>query len=471
MTPAASSPAPDALTDAAARAAMAGALPVVRRLREAGHEAVLVGGGVRDLLLGRPVEDWDVATSASPEAVAGLFPRTAPTGLRHGTISVLLENGSAVEVTTFRSEGPYADGRHPDWVTLGVSLEDDLGRRDFTVNALAYDPVDAVLVDPHGGVLDLKARILRTVGDPDRRFAEDGLRPLRGARLAAVLEFAVEPATLVAMARARESARRVAAERVRGELMKLMAAPRPSVGIEILRRTGLLEDVLPELLEGVGVSQNRYHAYDVYEHALHALDAAPADRPLVRLAALLHDVGKPRTRVEVDGEGTFYRHEQVGRRLVLAMLDRLRFSRAERDAVAHLVGEHMFHYTPDWSDAAVRRFLRRVGPENVPDLFALREADDRGHGTGASSREALTELAGRIERIQAAREALAVEDLAVDGHDVMRALRRGPGPQIGSILERLLERVIEDPSLNTRDQLLALLDLERERLDDTGGRT
>jgi putative nucleotidyltransferase with HDIG domain len=263
----------------------------------------------------------------------------------------------------------------------------------------------------------------------------------------------------------------VAVERIRAELMKRMEAPRPSFGLETMRRTGLLDLVLPELLEGVGVAQNRHHAYDVYEHALHVLDAAPRERPLVRLAALLHDVGKPRTRVEVNGEGTFYRHERVGQKLVLQMLDRLRFSRAERDAVAHLVGEHMFHYTPEWSDAAVRRFLRRVGPENVEDLFALREADDHGHGTGRSSGEALRELAGRIARVRAAQEALAVGDLAIDGEDVMRALGLAPGPRVGRILESLLERVIDDPALNTRERLLSLLEEERERLDDSGGRT
>jgi tRNA nucleotidyltransferase (CCA-adding enzyme) len=432
---------------------------VVRRLQEAGFEAYLVGGGVRDLLLGREPGDWDIATAARPEQVQALWPEAVPTGIRHGTVTLPRPEGH-LEITTFRTEGPYSDGRHPDWVSLDADLPGDLSRRDFTVNAMAFDPEAGVLMDPEGGLDDLDARILRTVGDPDRRFAEDGLRPLRGVRLAAVLEFGIAPETLAAISRARDRVAGVARERIRDELWKLLKAPRPSVGFEILRETGLLGLILPELLEGVGVEQNRYHAYDVYEHTLRALDAAPADKPMVRLAALLHDVAKPRTRRTVDGEGTFYDHQNVGAAMSEAILDRLRFSRADRNLVTRLVREHMFHYTPEWSDAAVRRFLRRVGPETVEDLFALRRADDEAHGTGRDPGPALAELGGRIAAVRGRDEALAVGDLAVNGADVMAVLECEAGPKVGRVLNDLLEQVLEDPGLNTRDRLLALI---RER--------
>jgi len=456
MTPQSFKPAPEALTDSTAAASYAHALPVIKTLREAGHEALLVGGGIRDLLLGRPVQDWDLATSAPPDDVMGLFPKASPTGLRHGTVTVLA-GGTAVEITTFRIEGPYSDGRHPDWVRMDAGLEDDLARRDFTVNAMAFDPDSGGFFDFHGGLNDLQARLLRTVGDPDERFQEDGLRPLRGIRLAVVLNMTIESETQAALGRAAEQVAGVAKERVREELLKLIAAEKPSRGIELLRATGLLEIVLPELLEGVGMEQNRYHAYDVYEHTLRTLDYAPRENRVVRLAALLHDVGKPRTRRVVDGEGTFYNHEHVGADLTREILDRLRFSRAERDEVVHLVAEHMFHYTPEWSDAAVRRFLGRVGVERVRDLFELREADTRAHGMGEPDSGELEELTRRIEAVRARAEALKVEDLAVDGYEVMKELGLSPGPQVGRILEALLDQVLEDPSVNEKGKLLAAL--------------
>jgi len=443
------------LTAPEARQGYAHVVPVLEMLGEAGHEAYLVGGGIRDLLLGRRPGDWDVATSARPEQVLEIWPEAVPTGLAHGTV-LLPEGGNPVEITTYRTEGPYRDGRHPDWVRFGATLEEDLLRRDFAVNALAYDPRTNRLEDPAGGLDDLGRRRLAAVGNPEERFAEDGLRPLRGIRLAVVLDFSLAPATLEAMGRQQATVAGVARERVRVELLKLLMAHRPSRGIELLRRTGLLTIVLPELLESVGVSQNRFHAYDVYEHSLRALDAAPRDRPLVRLAALLHDVGKPRTRKEVDGEGTFHGHQTEGARMTRGMLERLRFSGDDRDRVAGLVEEHMFHYTPDWSDGAVRRFLRRVGVGNVPDLFALRMADDVAQGTGKDSREVLADLEARIEGVRMRDEALSVRDLAVGGRDIMEALGLEPGPRVGEVLEELLELVLERPELNERELLLAL---------------
>ncbi len=448
-------PAPPALTGDRARASYRPVLPLLARLAEAGFEAWLVGGGVRDLLLGREVQDWDLATSARPEDVAALWPEAVPTGARHGTMTLARPEGP-VEITTYRTEGPYSDGRRPDWVRFGSSLAEDLSRRDFTVNAMALDPGAGTLADPHGGEADLRARVLRTVGDPDARFDEDGLRPLRGIRLAAVLEFTVDPVTLAALGRSRDRVAGVARERVRDELMKLLAARRPSVGLELLRSTGLLEVVVPELMEGVGVTQNRYHAHDVFRHTVRAVDEAPAGNPEVRLAALLHDVGKPRTRRVVNGEGTFYNHERVGAEMTREILDRLRFPHRERDRVAHLVRQHMFHYTPDWSDAAVRRFLRRVGPGNLEDLFLLRGADTRAHDTDLAGDGPLEELRARIEAVLSREEALSVADLAVGGREIMEALGIPSGPGVGEILDRLLERVLEDPELNRKGILLRL---------------
>ncbi len=449
-------PASPKLLDETARASYGWVLPVLRRLKGAGYEAWLVGGGVRDLLLGRTVSDWDVTTSAHPDAVMGLWPEAVPTGIRHGTVTAL-PGGRPVEITTYRSEGPYTDGRHPDWVRFGASLEEDLSRRDFTINAMALDPEAGIFVDPFSGEADLEGRRLRAVGNPDRRFDEDGLRPLRGIRLAAALELAVEPETLAAMERMRDRVAGVARERVRDELMKLLRARRPSVGIELMRETGILALIIPELLEGVGMEQNRFHAYDVYEHTLRALDAAPAEAPDVRLAALLHDVAKPRTKRVVDGEGTFYDHQNLGALMTREILDRLRFPHAERDRVSHLVAQHMFFYTPEWTDAAVRRFIRRVGRENLEDLFLLREADTLAHGTGLASDGPLGEFRARIDGVLGVETALDVTDLRVDGGDVMEAMGIPPGPEVGRALDALLERVLEEPGLNTREDLLRIL--------------
>lgn len=430
---------------------------VVAALRAAGKKAYLVGGAVRDLLAGLPAGDFDVATDARPEEVGRLFRRTAPTGVKHGTVTVLGASGE-YEVTTFRRDGKYGDARHPDDVTYARTIEEDLGRRDFTFNALAYDPVDDELIDMFGGIDDFERGVVRAVGDPGERFGEDGLRPLRGIRLAARFEFDVDPATLAAIPGVLERVRMVAAERVRGEIMKMLAtAPKPSYGLELMRETGLLEIFIPELLEGYAVTQNEFHAYDVYVHSLYACDAAPAAKPLVRLAALLHDIGKPRTRVVRNGRVTFYNHQAVSRRMTRGIMDRLRFSKKDRDHVLHLIYHHMFGYTANWTDAAVRRLIRKVGRENIADLFDLRIADWFGNGTNYGFPAYLRALERRINEAIAREEAFTEKDLAVGGRDVMSELGIPPGPRVGEALSYLLERVLEDQSLNERERLLALL--------------
>ena len=439
-------------------------LAVCRRLREAGHAAYLVGGSIRDLLLGRAPGDFDIATSAHPEETLRVFGSryAIPTGLQHGTVTVLAGAASAprhVEVTTFRGEGAYLDGRRPSTVTFGATLEEDLSRRDFTINAIAYDPATDTLVDPFAGQVDLGRKLVRTVGDPVLRFTEDGLRPMRGIRQAAQLGFTLDPATEAAIPRALASFRKVSAERIRDELRKLLLSPVPSVGLEAMRRTGLLALVLPELLPTIGCMQNRFHKHDVYAHTLATVDAAPADF-MVRLAALLHDLGKPKTqapRVDAPGEFSFFRHEQIGAEIAEAICNRLKLSAEERDTICRLVGGHMFFYTRDWTDGTVRRFVKRVGRDLVPLLFALREADIASRGQGEDREAETRELRARIAQVAADDAALRVTDLAIDGQDVMRVLAIRPGRRVGEVLEALLDRVLDQPELNQRATLEGLV--------------
>lgn len=447
----------------------AGAIPpdvlgICRRLREAGHAAFVVGGSVRDLIINRAPGDFDVATSALPEATMGIFGRryAIPTGLQHGTVTVLAGRPPAqrhVEVTTFRGEGAYLDGRRPSTVTFGATLDEDLSRRDFTMNAIALDPVSGTLFDPFDGQGDIARKIVRAVGDPVLRFTEDGLRPMRAVRQAAQLGFALDPDTQAAIPRTLESFRKVSAERIRDELRKLLLAPKPSGGLELMRATGLLAEVLPEMLPTIGCVQNRFHKHDVYQHILATVDASTPEF-IVRMAALMHDLGKPQTqaaREDSPGEYSFFRHEQVGVDIAERICSRLKLASAERTTLCALVAGHMFFYTPDWTDGTVRRFVKRVGPDLVPSLFALREADVASRGQGEDPQCETRVLRDRIARVAAEDAALRVTDLAIDGKDVMRVLGIPPSRRVGEILEQLLEKVLDDPKLNDRETLEALV--------------
>ena len=435
-------------------------MAVLRTLRGASRQAWLAGGAVRDILCGAAAQDFDVATDALPEQVVRLFPRVIPTGMQHGTVTVL-SGEHKVEVTTFRGEGRYLDGRRPSSVTFLADIEGDLARRDFTVNAIAWDPIAGVLRDPFSGVEDLRRRRLRAVGDPLTRFREDGLRPLRAVRFASTLRLALDPPTRLAIPQALDVFARVAMERVRDELIKLLVrgAP-PSRGLRLLLRSGLLALIVPELLESVSFAQNRYHRWDVWRHTLRCVDAAPPDL-VVRLAALLHDVAKPRSAAPKEGapgENTFYDHEKLGVRLATDILQRLKFPRRETERVALLVAEHNWHYLPEWNDATVRRVLARIGPEELPALWKLRRADLNARGRLveeglANQAAAETRFQREIDRASA----LKVTDLAIGGEDVMRELRIGPGRQVGEVLACLLDRVLDDPDLNTREKLIRLV--------------
>jgi tRNA nucleotidyltransferase (CCA-adding enzyme) len=432
-------------------------LGICRRLREKGKRGWIVGGCVRDLLLGETPKDWDVATDARPDDVIAMFKKVIPTGIQHGTVTVV-RRGVHYEVTTLRGDGAYSDGRRPDAVQFVDDITADLARRDFTINAMAIDPVDGHLIDPWNGRGDLAARVVRAVGDPFDRFGEDGLRVLRAARFSATLGCSIAPETERAMGSARslDTFRRVSAERVRDEWIKSMRAKRPSVAFEAMRRTGILAVTCPELVESVGCAQNQWHAYDVWGHAMACLDAA-APEPILRVAALLHDVAKPRTRAFSDKtlDYTFYDHERVGALMAEDILARLRFSNDERARITALVRHHLICYADDWTDAAVRRWVRRVTPELMPDLLAIGVADAIGKGRDAGEDIAtLGRLRARVEAILAAGAALSAKDLAVNGRDLMVGLGLSPGPVLGEILAFLVERVTDDPALNEREKLL-----------------
>jgi len=436
-----------------------GVVALCSRLRERGHRAWIVGGCVRDLLRQATVADWDVATSARPEQVKQAFRRVIPTGIQHGTVTVHLpeaDGGGSYEVTTLRGETSYSDGRRPDAVVFVDDIVQDLARRDFTMNAIALDPVDGHVIDPFGGRADLAAKVLRAVGVAAERFAEDGLRVLRAARFVASLEVELDAATAAAIRPALDTYRKVSAERVRDEWMKALKARQPSRAFDTMREHGLLEVSAPELLPQVGCAQNKYHRYDVWGHAMACVDACQGDAVL-RLSALLHDVGKPASRAfsEKTQDYTFYEHERIGAEIADPLLARLRFSNEERARITHLVRNHLVVYESSWSDAAVRRWVRRIGRESLEDLYQLNEADLRGKDRDAEAAlTPLVELRARVGRILAQGDAIGTKDLVVKGGDLIKDLGMKPGPRMGVVLDRLLDQVIEDPSLNTRDALL-----------------
>lgn len=420
-----------------------------------GHAAYVVGGSVRDALLGREPKDWDITTDARPDRIQELFPGSVYEN-RFGTVAVR-RHGAEFEVTTFRREHEYADHRRPHRLEFGDTIEEDLARRDFTANAIAWgcapgrDGPEPRLVDPFDGTNDIAARLLRAVGEPLVRFEEDALRMLRAVRLAASLEFAIEPATLAGIRTCAHLAAHLSGERVGAELVRLLAAPRPSVGLQLMAETGLLAVVAPELAAQRGVAQNKIAGEDLWEHTLRTTDAAPVERPIVRLASLLHDVGKPVTRAD----GHFVGHDREGARIARELLARWRFGKSVQERVAFLVDQHMFSYEPSWTDAAVRRFIGKVGEPVLDELFALREADNVGSGL---ARDAgwLPELRRRVTEQIEANVALTLADLAVNGDDLMAELGLAPGPEIGRILDNLLDRVLVDATLNDRPTLLLL---------------
>lgn len=427
---------------------------------ENGFESYLVGGAVRDMLMHKKASDWDLATNATPQDVMRIFKKVVPTGIQHGTVTVFFMQ-KMIEVTTFRTESKYSDGRHPDEVNYASTIEEDLSRRDFTMNAIAANLKNGELVDPFEGQKDIKQKIIRTVLNPLERFSEDGLRPVRAVRFASQLGFIIEEKTLKSIKPSLNVTKKIALERFHDELVKMLKSPRPSTAFLLMEETGILEIFLPELCNCRGVLQKGFHAFDVLDHLLYTVDGAPQDNLLVRLASLLHDVAKPAVRTfdEKNQCYTFYNHEAVSCKMAKDILTRLRFCSKDIDYVCHLIKQHMFFYEDSWTDSAVRRFLVRINyaqnAKVLDDLFFLRLADIYGMQRQKAPIESLLPFKKRIDGIIAKDNALSLKDLAVSGKDLI-AIGIPSGKQLGIVLNELFNTVLDDPASNTKDALLEI---------------
>ncbi len=439
-------------------------LPFARRFREAGHELYLVGGAVRNLQLAKEPVDFDFATDATPEQVMAIFRRVLPTGVQHGTVTVLYK-GAQYEVTTFRTESDYSDGRHPDSVEFASTIEEDLSRRDFTINAMALELPSGELSDPYDGRGDLKRGVIRAIGNPKERFHEDGLRVLRAVRFAAQLDFQISEETFEAMRVEGGRLAKVARERVRDELEKAILSANPARALRLLRDAQLLPYTIPELAETIGRSQGSDSSYDLFEHSILVTQFVPANLQL-RLAALFHDVAKAWTLEETeDGRLAFPDHDRQSAQVAEERLKELRFPNRTVEQAAHLVRHHMFGYSSEYGDAALRRMLARVGTEAMMELITLRRADVAGKRGKVVPVPEMDELQDRLSRILSEKSALTRADLAVNGRDLMKEAGIPRGPVLGQVLDLLLEAVLDDPEMNEREKLLRLArNLYRERI-------
>lgn len=423
----------------------------IERLEACGFEAYAVGGCVRDSILGRTPNDWDITTSAHPRQTAEVFhdARTVETGIQHGTLTVIL-NGEPLEITTYRRDGAYADNRHPESVTFSNHIEDDLCRRDFTVNAMAYHPKRG-LVDLYGGQSDLARGVIACVGDAETRFCEDGLRILRALRFASVLDFSLEEHTAAAVRSCRGLLQNIAAERIREELCKLICGRGAA---HILREYAeVIAQPIPELSACIGFAQNtKYHCYDVYEHMLRALQANEGADLITRLSILLHDVGKPLCYTEDENGGHFKGHGEVGVGLTENILRRLRFDNATTEAVLQLIA---YHDRPLLAERkAVKRLMQKMTDENITRLLELQRCDRIAHAIEyATPSEALVEIPRIMRELREEEACLSLRTLAVNGKDLM-ALGVPAGKQLGALLQTLLDEVVEERLPNDRDVLL-----------------
>jgi poly(A) polymerase/tRNA nucleotidyltransferase (CCA-adding enzyme) len=448
---------------------------VTTNLQKAGFEAYLVGGCVRDILMGKTPKDWDLTTSAEPTQIQAVFSdlKTVYENT-YGTVTIVNIPGNEadrlpaqtgdvtretspeeVQVTTYRSEGGYTDNRHPEHVLYETNIEKDLERRDFTMNAIAWDPIKDIYIDPYGGIKDIKDKLVRCVLYPEKRFSEDALRIMRAVRFSTALSFAIESDTLSALITQAGSIKNISVERVRDEFFKIIASDNPAFGISLLERTGLLTHIIPELREGIGCEQKGAHIYDVFDHLLHALQhTADKGFPLeIRLSALFHDIGKPATR-RYDAKKdkyTFFGHEVVGARMTKKILERLKVPRETSELVVSMVRNHMFFSdTEQITLSAVRRVIQKVKPDHIWELMQVREADRVGMKK-AEAPYRLRKYHAMVE--EALRDPISVGQLAIDGSYLMNELGMKPGPRMGWILHALLEEVLDDPTLNTIEKI------------------
>ena len=428
-------------------------IKLINKFYENKAEIYIVGGACRNLILGKEISDWDFTTNLTSEEMAKIFPKNSFCNNVFGTFSVVGKNKKIFEITTFRKERAYSDNRHPDEIEWGKTLKEDLERRDFTINAIAMEYRDGniKIIDLFDGQEDLKKKIVRTVGDPDERFNEDALRLMRAIRIAGQLEFKIEDKTLESIKKNCGLINKVAGERIRDELFKILTSDKASHGVKLLRESGLLKELMPELIEGIGLDQKGHHIDDVWTHNLKTLDNCDSKNPVTRLAALLHDVGKA---VVVKGDGeerTFHNHEVVGSRIAVKIGKRLRLSNKELDQLFKLTRWHMFTVQANQTDKAVRRFIKNVTPEYIDEMISLRRADRLGSGSKETSwRWELFKK--RIIEVQ--KQPFSIKDLKVDGKDVMKILGIKPSRKVGEVLEALFKEVEEDPKLNKKEVLI-----------------
>ncbi|MCL5004414.1 MAG: HD domain-containing protein [Patescibacteria group bacterium] len=457
-------------------------LDICEKLQKAGFEAYLVGGCVRDLLMDKEPKDWDITTNAKPQEIQKIFPDSVYEN-KFGTVAVKTQSENErlkiVEITTFRLEGKYTDKRHPDEIKFAKTVEEDLSRRDFTCNAIALQcdanlrmHANCKLIDIFNGQKDIKNKIIRTVGKPEERFNEDALRLMRAIRFSVQLGFEIEEKTFKAIKKEAGLIEMIAKERIRDEFIKIIMTPLAKRGVELLEETSLLKYIVPELREGIDNGQNKHHIYTIWEHNLRALDyAAKKNYSLeIRLASLLHDVGKPRTKAGEGPDCTFYNHEVVGAKITAKIMDNLRFPNNIAEKVIHLVRYHLFYYNVgEVTASGVRRFLARVGAENIDDLIKVREADRIGSGVPKALPYKLRHLLFMIEKVK--RDPISPKMLKINGDSIMEILKIKPGHKIGWILSILLDEVIEKPEKNDKkkleirvEKLWKLSDVELEKM-------
>lgn len=442
---------------------------IISKFSNAGFQIFIVGGVVRDILLKRPGKDWDFTTDAKPEEILKLFPEGIY-GNRFGTV-IIPKKGeeydkdrgqSFFDITTMRQEGEYLDSRHPQTVIWTDNIESDLSRRDFTVNALALSinrDNKPEIIDPYGGKIDLEKKLIRCVGDPDKRFKEDALRLMRAIRFSAQLNFRIEDKTLASIKNNSALIQNISWERIRDELFKILESDNYYEGIVLLKETGLLQYILPEVTKCFGIVQEgpkHDRIYDIGEHLLLSLKFTPSKDPLVRFASLIHDIGKLETfRRDQKGNVTFYGHEIVGARLVKEVGKRLRLSSKQIEKLYALVRWHMFTVSEHQTDSAIRRFIKNVGLENIEDMMAVRVGDRLGGGTQTETSWRMEEFKKRIEEVM--KKPFSISDLKITGTDVMEILQIKPGPKVGEVLNKLFQEVLEDASKNNKERLITRL--------------
>ncbi len=430
---------------------------IMSKFQKENLEIYVVGGAVRDLIMGNITKDWDFTTNAPPEKILEIIPDGFYDNI-FGTVGYVVEGfDKPFEITTFRTEKGYSDSRHPDEITWGKTLQEDLMRRDFTINSMAVDP-NGNLIDEFGGKSDLDNKTIKTVGEPEERFSEDALRMMRAIRIASELGFVIEELTFEAIKKNSALIDKIAKERIRDEFFKILESPNPYEGIMMFKNSGLMDRILPELSKCFGVEQKspgRHHIYDVGTHLVMSLKYCKSQDPVTRFATLIHDIGKPQTyRKNSNGLITFYNHEMVSTRIAENISDRLRFSNKEKDKFVRLVRWHQFTVDENQTDSALRRFLKNVGLENVEDMLALRVADRLGGGARETSWR-LEEFKARLIEVQ--KQPFAIKDLKINGLDVMKELGIEPGPKVGEILEAIFKDVVENNVVNEREDLLVKL--------------